>query len=332
MKNYALFVDDEQLVLNGLKRNLRSLRHDWEIKLATSGQEALDLMDNQEFSVIVSDMKMPGMDGGNFLKEAAKRHPGTALLALSGYAELDLILRAVLPAHQFLAKPCDPNVLKEIFQRIGKVRRDHDHSMIHKTLSIHRRLPSPRETIEKLSQAVQEESYDSQLIEQVVINDIAMTAQLLRLMNSAFFSRPLKIFDAVAAAEMLGPYLLGILIKDVELFRPVDSGIEDGDEAVIRLNQKAMELAEVQTPPDIDPKVAKEIKGKAMLSMIGSLAAIETLDPLTDNDAQSLNEVFLAFWGLDTNDHVIQVEAANTSIAGAKINHQSDNSDIFYTE
>ena len=112
MKSRALFVDDEPLVLSGLRRMLRSLRHDWDLSFANSGQEALELMEAEDFAVVVSDMRMPEMDGASLLNEVARRHPAIARLVLSGHAELDAILRAVRPAHQFLAKPCDPKLLE----------------------------------------------------------------------------------------------------------------------------------------------------------------------------------------------------------------------------
>ncbi|MEM8917105.1 MAG: response regulator, partial [Pseudomonadota bacterium] len=73
----ALFVDDEPMVLNGLRRMLRSLRGDWDMDFATSGKEALAKMSDGGFTVIVSDMRMPEMDGAALLDEVAVRHPET---------------------------------------------------------------------------------------------------------------------------------------------------------------------------------------------------------------------------------------------------------------
>ena len=95
MKNRALFVDDEPLVLSGLRRMLRNLRHDWDMSFANSGKEALALLDELNFAVVVSDMRMPEMDGATLLNEVAIRHPDVARLVLSGHAELDAIMRAV---------------------------------------------------------------------------------------------------------------------------------------------------------------------------------------------------------------------------------------------
>ena len=58
-----LFVDDEPNVLAGLRRLFRPFRRSWEVRTATSGKEALDLMKSQHFDVVVSDMRMPRMNG-----------------------------------------------------------------------------------------------------------------------------------------------------------------------------------------------------------------------------------------------------------------------------
>jgi YesN/AraC family two-component response regulator len=84
MNPHILFVDDEPNLIDGLRRMLRSFRQRWNIAFATSGSEALELMSQRPFDVIVSDMRMPGMDGRQLLEEVEKRHPQTVRVVLSG--------------------------------------------------------------------------------------------------------------------------------------------------------------------------------------------------------------------------------------------------------
>jgi YesN/AraC family two-component response regulator len=69
MAKRILFVDDEPMVLDGLRRSLHSMRKDWEMVFVTSGSEALESMANQSFDIVVTDMRMPGMDGAQLLEE-----------------------------------------------------------------------------------------------------------------------------------------------------------------------------------------------------------------------------------------------------------------------
>src|SRR5450755_4506465 len=101
-----LFVDDEPNVLQGLQRQLRPMRNEWDMHFVENGQKALDFMAAQPVDIVVSDMMMPGMDGAQLLSEVVRRHPQTVRLILSGHAEREAVLRLVGPAHQYLSKPC----------------------------------------------------------------------------------------------------------------------------------------------------------------------------------------------------------------------------------
>jgi YesN/AraC family two-component response regulator len=117
MKKKILFVDDEPLVLQGLKRMLRRERTEWDMTFVESGREALEMMEITSIDVVVSDMRMPGMNGAELLEQVTARHPETVRIILSGYADQDLVLKSIGTAHQYLAKPCDPTTLKATIKR-----------------------------------------------------------------------------------------------------------------------------------------------------------------------------------------------------------------------
>ncbi len=301
MKKRALFVDDEPLVLSGLRRMLRSLRHDWDMSFANSGAEALALLEDADFTVIVSDMRMPEMDGAALLNEVAKRHPAVARLVLSGHAELDAILRAVRPAHQFLAKPCDPKLLEQALQRIRQVGQDSNQGAICTKLGGHRRLPSPSATILALREALAETPADLEKVSAIVSSDIAMSIQVLRLVNAAFFGPPTKTLDPRRAVPILGADIMISLLDDVELFRPVDGSVEEGEAAVVSLNEGARELITPAQSTTDASGAAIDSKTLAMMSLAGPLAAIETPETLDSDGQQALGKLLLAYWGLDVD-------------------------------
>lgn len=108
-----LFVDDEQDILSSFKRQFRKKV---EVSTATSGQEALDLMDSEgEFAVIVSDMRMPIMDGAEFLEKARKKSPDSIRILLTGQTDLNSAIAAVNKGQifSFLSKPCPQEVLQD---------------------------------------------------------------------------------------------------------------------------------------------------------------------------------------------------------------------------
>ncbi|MEO7650489.1 MAG: response regulator, partial [Bryobacteraceae bacterium] len=101
-----LFVDDEPKVLEGLKRSLRPMREDWNMSFVTSGAEALQTLEQAPFDVIVSDMRMPVMDGAQLLNEVRQRFPQVVRIVLSGQSDKELIYQSIAATHQYLDKPC----------------------------------------------------------------------------------------------------------------------------------------------------------------------------------------------------------------------------------
>jgi YesN/AraC family two-component response regulator len=102
----VLFVDDDQYILDGLQNLLRKQRSRWDMCFALGGAAALELFAAAPFDVIVSDMRMPGMDGAELLAHVRERYPAARRIVLSGYAEPAAVQRALEVAHQFLSKPC----------------------------------------------------------------------------------------------------------------------------------------------------------------------------------------------------------------------------------
>ena len=111
MAEKILFVDDEPLVLDAFRRML----HDkFEIYTVDSGEKALaSARDNGPFAVVISDMRMPGMNGAQFLARLRQSVPETVRMLLTGYTDLDAAMDAVNEGNifRFLTKPCEKNVL-----------------------------------------------------------------------------------------------------------------------------------------------------------------------------------------------------------------------------
>lgn len=112
-----LFVDDEVPILRALERMLRAHRADWDCHFVDDPLRALDLLDELAPDAVVSDMLMPGLDGAEFLTEAARRRPLMARFILSGEVGAGSLVRMARAAHQCLAKPCRGDVLMDVLRR-----------------------------------------------------------------------------------------------------------------------------------------------------------------------------------------------------------------------
>ncbi|HOM10398.1 MAG TPA: response regulator, partial [Spirochaetota bacterium] len=113
MKQTILLVDDDVNVLEGYKRQLRD---EYEVTTFSSASEALDhIQQGNEFSVIISDYRMPVMDGVVFLEKVKELSPDSVRVMLSGQADLQAVIDVINKGNifRFLTKPCEPDDLKK---------------------------------------------------------------------------------------------------------------------------------------------------------------------------------------------------------------------------
>lgn len=204
MKHRVLFVDDEPMVLAGLQRTLRPLRAEWDMSFVTSGTEALALLERTPHDVIVSDMRMPGMNGAELLCEVMRRFPKTARFILSGFADKDLTMQCAAAAHQFLSKPCDSDTLKSVINRALQINHRMANEATRTLVSRLLVLPSLPTLYYEIIEALQDPEVSLDTIGRLVSRDAAMTAKLLQLVNSAFFGSAHKVTTATEATLILG--------------------------------------------------------------------------------------------------------------------------------
>ena len=213
-----LFVDDDPAVLQGLGRMVRSLRTEWQLAFATSGRQALEILAGERFDVIVTDMRMPGMDGAELLTEVMRRHPHMVRIVLSGQAEQATILRSIGSTHQYLWKPCDPETLQQTLVRACSLRGMLADDTLKRLVSQLAALPSPP----ALYLAVLEECRSARAsvlrIAEIVAQDVAMSAKILQLVNSAFFGRRRRVTSPLQAVQLLGLNTVKALMLSAHVF------------------------------------------------------------------------------------------------------------------
>jgi len=218
MRKRILFVDDELLVLEGLARMLRPKRNDWEMVFVDNGARALQLMAEAPFDVVISDMRMPGMNGAELLAQVLKRWPQTIRLVLSGHADQDLVLKCVGSTHQFLSKPCKPEELKAAIVRASELERSLHDRTLRELVSKMDRLPSMPALYVELIEMLRNPQIGLDEVGAVVAKDMAMTAKILKLVNSAYFGLGRQISSAVEAVSYLGLETIKSLVLCVHAF------------------------------------------------------------------------------------------------------------------
>ena len=213
-----LFVDDEARVLQGLQRQLRNMRDEWDMNFLDGARKALEFMATHRVDVLISDMMMPEMDGAELLTEVSKRHPHTVRIVLSGHAEREAVLRLVGPAHQYLSKPCDAEELRASIARAFALRDLLSNERLKQLATRIKSLPTLPALYQRLTDELRKEDASMEQIGEIISHDIGMTSKILQLVNSAFFGLPQPISSPGDAVMYLGLSTVRALVLSLQVF------------------------------------------------------------------------------------------------------------------
>ncbi len=214
-----LFVDDEKRILEGLKRMLRPFRKEWRLAFAQSGKEALEILEKEEFDVIVSDMRMPGIDGAELLSTIREKYPDMVRIILSGQSDQEKIVRSVGPSHQFLSKPSDPEEIRRTIQSIRVFKELFKEETLKKLLGGLTTLPSLPSLYTEVMEKVNSPTASLADVGEAISKDPGMTAQILKLVNSAYFGLSQEVTNPGVAVNLLGLNTVTSLILTVQVFQ-----------------------------------------------------------------------------------------------------------------
>ncbi|MEJ2528620.1 MAG: response regulator [Gammaproteobacteria bacterium] len=230
-----LFVDDDQSLLDGLHRALHSERKQWEMYFVPSGEEAVALMAQHRFDALITDIRMPGMDGVQLLSEVKRQHPDLIRFILSGHSSDELTLQSVKSAHQFFSKPCDIESLKAALVRAFSLRELLSNTKLQTFVSGTIVLPSLPHIYTEIVEHLDSPDVSVRAVGGIIAKDPGITAKILQLVNSAFFGLGRKVSNPEEAASLLGMDTIKCLVLSVGLFSQFNTS---------RLNQMGFSLEE----------------------------------------------------------------------------------------
>jgi HD-like signal output (HDOD) protein len=213
-----LFVDDESNILLGLKRMLHSMRKEMDFYFVEGGKEALELLAEREINVIVSDMRMPGMDGATLLTSVMEKYPQIIRIMLTGHADDQSILRSIPVVHQFLAKPSDPITLKEILSRACALQELISSKQLKTLVAGLGTLPSLPEVYAELQEKAKDPECSISDVADIIEKDLAMSAKVLQLVNSAFYGLYKSVDSPARAVNLLGLDTIKSLVLGIGVF------------------------------------------------------------------------------------------------------------------
>jgi HD-like signal output (HDOD) protein/CheY-like chemotaxis protein len=218
VRRKLLFVDDETLVLQGLRRTLRSMRDEWDMAFVESGEQALEALARDPHDAIITDMMMPRMDGAQLLIEVKQRFPEVVRIVLSGQAGQEAMLRSIGPTHQYLSKPCDPQELKVRLTQAFAMRDLLQNPAVRAVVSGMKSIPSLPGIYHEIVNELRSEDASLDKIAKIISNDAGMTAKILQLANSAFMGVRYDISNPRQAVSLIGTEMVRALVLSVHVF------------------------------------------------------------------------------------------------------------------
>jgi HD-like signal output (HDOD) protein len=198
------------------------MRGEWEMKFTTTPIAALEAMEQEPFDAIISDMRMPVMDGAELLERVKQRHCDVVRIILSGQSKKETILRSISPAHQFLSKPCNVQELKQRLSQAFLTRDLLRNQSLASIVSRLRSVPSLPTLYNELSAALQSEDTSLRQIEQIISRDVGMAAKILQLANSAFVGAHSHVFSLREAVSLIGAETVRSLMLSIHVFSQFD--------------------------------------------------------------------------------------------------------------
>jgi HD-like signal output (HDOD) protein/CheY-like chemotaxis protein len=293
----VLFVDDEPLVLRSIDRALRTRKVPWEARFVDSGTAALALLTRERFDVVIADLRIPDLDGVELLTIVQRTYPKIARLVLSGQVGTDDCLRAMRVAHQCLAKPCNIDTLRHVVQRLSQSQNLLDDAELATTAARLSCLPSPPRVHFEVCAAIAREAGLAE-IAHIIDGDVAITAKLIQIVNSAFFTQGTQVTSVQRALSVLGTDVVRGLLLGIEVFR----GFEGSPEAlarteVLREHSKFVaQVARTLAPRDL----AGDAFVAGMLHDIGELVLTSLgKEAVQVADHARAGGFLLGLWGID---------------------------------
>jgi len=223
MKQRILFVDDEPKVLDGIGRMLRGERREWDMEFAPGGRDALEKLALTPFDVIVTDMRMPQMDGAQLLTEVRERYPRTVRIVLTGQCDKEAFVRLAGVAHRYLNKPCDPTILKDTVKRACQLRAVLANEKLLAVVSRLESVPSRSASYQEVVKELECDNPSLSKVAAIIARDMGMTAKVWQLANSPQFGGQYHIANTEQAVALLGCDVLKALVVSLQQMSMFDA-------------------------------------------------------------------------------------------------------------
>lgn len=221
MYTRVLFVSGDGNLLNGWKKALAPLRSAWEMSFTQGANEGFAQITAEQPTVLMVDQGMLADGGSNLLAATAERFPRVIRCVLSGASGAN-VNRGSVPAHHFITFPCTLPVLKNTVDRALMLRNLLAKDNLRELLVKVKELPALPDLYLRVMAELRKPNASLASIGQIIERDVAMSAKVLRLVNSAYFGLPQQVSSPALAVNLLGIESIRSMILLFNVFAQFD--------------------------------------------------------------------------------------------------------------
>lgn len=296
----VLFIDDEARVLEGLERSLLMVADDdWDLSFVEGGAAALARLRAEQFDAVVTDMRMPGIDGGEVLRQLMELAPLSARIVLSGQMEDASAISAFERAHQIISKPCSAEQMCEVLRSAVRHRPLLERDPFRRAVLAADRLPVAPTIYREIEAELGGSDPSIAKIAAIAAKDTGLTARLMHVANSPFYGGGRKLTTSTQAISRLGLRMVAALAA-AAVFDKREFPAKELDLAGVQ--GRALRTAEAAAR--LLPKNAGLASLAGMLTEVGHLVIATSLPALYDaamrevkNSGKPSEEVERIVWG-----------------------------------
>ncbi len=276
----VVFVDDELSILEGLRRNLRRMRSEWDMHFFSEPRDALAFVQDTPVDAIVSDMRMPGMNGAELLQAVQASRPDTIRIALSGYADSELILESVHTIHRYISKPAELETIRDAVARSLALREQLSSPQISAYVGALGALPSLPDIYNQITALVGDDNFSLADVAHLIEQDIGLSSVVLKIVNSAFFGNFGNIDSVAQAVTMLGSDTIKNIVLTEELVKQFDKATTEEFERLNALSKSVSALAQrFARSAALDKRAIDHSQLGGMVSVLGDMIVLDQGEP-----------------------------------------------------
>lgn len=265
-ERHILIVDEPSSLLK-LGRVIDHRSHNWKLTYVSSGQIALDVLHQQKFDAVITQTKLSEMDGDTFLEAMSRDHPLVIRFLVIDGTDHEGRFPGINSAHQVLSQICAAESLETNLKQVFELDDLLGDEKLLSLLTGMTKVPSLPAMYQEIRKRLQSPHASIREIAEIIHSDPAMTAKIIKLVNSAYFGLNRKVTDAAEAASLIGLDTLSTLVLSVGIFSQFDKP-RDKDFSLLNYVQHSLDVANLSKRVARVEGQSKEVTEAAFLAGI----------------------------------------------------------------